>query len=192
MNKKDTERIIEFLAVAAAAGALACSAACVIHSLRGKEKVKLIVSGNTKSQLSSDLLKKIRKCCKAALEEEGINASAEVSLTAVTNVEIAALNCEYRGKDSVTDVLSFPMSENDEFDVDPETNRIILGDIVISVERAREQAAEYGHSFEREICFLATHSMFHLLGYDHEVSAEEEKIMFYKQERVLKRLGIVR
>lgn len=192
MNKKDTERIIEFLAVTAAAGALACSAACLIHSLCGKEKVKLIVSGNTKSQLSSDLLKKIKKCCKAALEEEGIRESAEVSLTTVTNSEISALNCEYRGKDSVTDVLSFPMSENDEFDVDPETNRILLGDIVISVERAREQAAEYGHSFEREICFLATHSMFHLLGYDHEISAEEEKIMFDKQERVLKRLGIVR
>ena len=138
------------------------------------------------------MLKKIKKCCKAALEEEGIRESAEVSLTTVTNAEIAALNCEYRGKDSVTDVLSFPMSENDEFDVDPETNRILLGDIVISVERAREQAAEYGHSFEREICFLATHSMFHLLGYDHEISAEEEKIMFDKQERVLKRLGIVR
>ena len=192
MNKKDTERIIEFLAVTAAAGALACSAACLIHSLRGKVKVKLIVSGNTKSQLSSDLLKKIKKCCKAALEEEGIRESAEVSLTTVTNSEISALNCEYRGKDSVTDVLSFPMSENDEFDVDPETNRILLGDIVISVERAREQAAEYGHSFEREICFLATHSMFHLLGYYHEISAEEEKIMFDKQERVLKRLGIVR
>ena len=84
------------------------------------------------------------------------------------------------------------MSEEDEFDVDPETGRVILGDIVISAERAREQAREYGHSFEREMCFLATHSMFHLLGYDHEISAEEEKIMFDKQERVLRRLGIYR
>lgn len=84
------------------------------------------------------------------------------------------------------------MGENGEFDVDPDTCRIMLGDIVISTERAREQATEYGHSFEREMCFLTTHSMFHLLGYDHEVSKAEEKTMFAKQEKVLNKLGINR
>lgn len=190
--KKDTEKIIDFLAVTVTAGALIYSVAALVHSFRGKENVKLIYSDNAESELSPYLLKKIKNCCKAALEEEGISEKAEVSLTVVKNDEIKALNFEYRGKDYVTDVLSFPMGENDEFDVDPKTNRIILGDIVISAEKAREQAREYGHSFEREMCFLATHSMFHLLGYDHEVSAEEEKIMFDKQERVLRKLGINR
>lgn len=157
------------------------------------EKVRLIFSENGSNEdISPDLLNSIKNCCIAALEEEKIDERAEVSLTVVDNEEIRELNNEFRGKDSVTDVLSFPMSENGEYDVDPETNRIMLGDIVISAEKARQQAEEYGHSFEREMCFLATHSMFHLLGYDHEISEEEEKIMFQKQNMVLDRLGIIR
>lgn len=157
------------------------------------EKVRLIFSENGSNEdISPELLNSIKNCCIAALEEEKIDERAEVSLTVVDNEEIRELNNEFRGKDSVTDVLSFPMSENGEYDVDPETNRIMLGDIVISAEKARQQAEEYGHSFEREMCFLATHSMFHLLGYDHEISEEEEKIMFQKQNMVLDRLGIIR
>lgn len=157
-----------------------------------KEKVKLMVSDNGEEEISPELTESIKSCCAAALFEEGITANAEVSLTVVNDEEIRALNKEYRGKDSATDVLSFPMGENGEFDVNPETNRIMLGDIVISAERARQQAEEYGHSFKREMCFLATHSMFHLLGYDHEVSKEEEEIMFQKQSKVLDKLGIGR
>lgn len=158
-----------------------------------REKVNLIFSDICNNDdISPELLNSIKNCCIAALEEEGIGEKAEVSLTIVDNEEIRELNNEFRGKDSVTDVLSFPMSENGEYDIDPETDRIMLGDIVISAERARQQAEEYGHSFEREMCFLATHSMFHLLGYDHEISEEEEKIMFQKQNVVLDRLGIVR
>lgn len=158
-----------------------------------REKVKIIFSDNGNDEdISPELLNSIKNCCIAALEEEGIDERAEVSLTVVDNEEIRELNNEFRGKDSATDVLSFPMSENGEYDVDPETNRIMLGDIVISAEKARQQAEEYGHSFEREMCFLATHSMFHLLGYDHEISEEEEKIMFQKQNMVLDRLGINR
>ena len=157
-----------------------------------REQVKLIFSNDSNYDISSELLNSIKNCCAAALDEEGISERAEVSLTVVDNEEIRELNNEFRGKDSATDVLSFPMSDNGEFDVNPETNRIMLGDIVISAERARQQAEEYGHSFEREMCFLATHSMFHLLGYDHEVSEEEEKIMFQKQNKVLDKLGIVR
>lgn len=156
------------------------------------KKVELILSDNINEEISPEIIDSIKSCCIAALEEEGINEKAEVSLTIVNNEEIRELNNEYRGKDSVTDVLSFPMGENGEFDINPETNRIMLGDIVISTERARQQAEEYGHSFLREMCFLATHSMFHLLGYDHEVSKEEEEIMFLKQNKVLDKLGISR
>lgn len=156
-------------------------------------KIKLYFSNRQKQvTLPNGLRTQIRKCCEAVLDEENIYDDAEVSLTIVDNAEIRQMNSEYREKDSVTDVLSFPLGENDEFDVDPETNRIMLGDIVISAERAMEQASEYGHSFEREMCFLATHSMFHLLGYDHELGEEEEKIMFDKQKKVLDKLGINR
>lgn len=166
-----------------------------------RNKIKLIISDDESAKRIYDengvvcsffLYNKIRRCCAASLKEEKIKEKAEVSLTIVSNEEIRELNREHREKDSVTDVLSFPLGENGEFDIDPETNRIMLGDIVISAERAAEQAKEYGHTFEREMCFLATHSMFHLLGYDHEVSSEEEKIMFEKQEKVLKSLGINR
>ena len=157
-----------------------------------RERVKLIFSDNGSNGISPELLSSIKDCCAAALDEEGIGERAEVSLTVVDNEEIRELNNEFRGKDSATDVLSFPMSDSGEYDVNPETGRIMLGDIVISSEKARQQAGEYGHSFEREMCFLATHSMFHLLGYDHELGEEEEKIMFQKQSKVLDRLGIVR
>lgn len=157
-----------------------------------KDKVKLIFSDNGDKNVSPELLSSIKKCCTAALEEEDIDDKVEVSLTVVGNEEIRQLNSEFRGKDSVTDVLSFPMGENGEYDVNPGTNRIMLGDIVISAEKAKQQAEEYGHSFEREMCFLATHSMFHLLGYDHELGEEEERIMFQKQNAVLDKLGIDR
>lgn len=156
-------------------------------------KVKLYYSNKQKlTELPKGIRTAIRQCCEAALDEEGIAEDAEVSLTIVDSNTIKEMNKEYRQKDSATDVLSFPMSNGEYFDTDPETHRIVLGDIVISAERAEEQAREYGHSLEREMCFLATHSMFHLLGYDHEVSKEEEKIMFEKQEKVLKKLGINR
>ena len=174
-------------AVTAAMGTLAAA----LH-IRRNDGIALILSDSARGELAPKLIKKIKSCCKCALKEEGIKAKAEVSLTTVSNEEIKGLNFVHRGKDSVTDVLSFPMSENGKFDVNPDTGRIMLGDIVISTDRAREQAEEYGHSFEREMCFLATHSMFHLLGYDHEVSETEEKTMFLKQERVLDKLGITR
>lgn len=156
-------------------------------------KVKLYYSNKQKTtELPKGIRTAIRKCCEAALTEEGIADDAEVSLTVVDNNAIREMNREYRQKDSDTDVLSFPMSDGENFDTDPETDRIVLGDIVISAEKAEKQAKEYGHSLEREMCFLATHSMFHLLGYDHEVSKGEERIMFEKQEKVLKKIGINR
>ena len=156
-------------------------------------KVKIYFSNRQKEvELPEGLRTNIRKCCEEALSEENIDDDAEVSVTLVNNSEIRELNREHRDKDSVTDVLSFPMGEDGEFDVNPDTECIMLGDIVISAPRAEEQAKEYGHSLMRELCFLATHSIFHLLGYDHEVSKEEEKKMFDKQDRVLEKLGITR
>lgn len=134
----------------------------------------------------------IEICTAAALEEEGIDDTAEVSVTLVDNEGIRELNKEHRDIDRETDVLSFPLGDDDGYEVDPDNDAIMLGDIVISLEKAAQQAQEYGHSYKREVAFLITHSLFHLLGYDHVNSEEEEKEMFGKQEKVLDKLGITR
>lgn len=134
----------------------------------------------------------IEICTAAALEEEGIDDTAEVSVTLVDNEGIRELNREHRDIDRETDVLSFPLGDDDGYEVDPDNDAIMLGDIVISLEKAAQQAEEYRHSYRREVAFLITHSLFHLLGYDHVNSEEEEKIMFGKQEKVLDKLGITR
>ena len=134
----------------------------------------------------------IEGCTRSALAEEEIDEDAEVSVTFVDNERIRELNAEFRGIDRETDVLSFPIGDDGGFEVNPDNDAIILGDIVVSLEKAKEQAEEYSHSFKRELAFLITHSLFHLLGYDHVDGGEEEKIMFAKQERVLERLGITR
>ncbi len=134
----------------------------------------------------------IEICPAAALEEEGIDDTAEVSVTLVDNEGIRELNKEHRDIDRETDVLSFPLGDDDGYEVDPDNDAIMLGDIVISLEKAAQQAQEYGHSYRREVAFLITHSLFHLLGYDHVNSEEEEKEMFGKQEKVLDKLGITR
>ena len=143
-----------------------------------------------KLQPPDDFERLIEDCTRAALEEEEISDDAEVSITLVDNARIREMNAEFRDIDRETDVLSFPMGD-ESFEVDPDTDAILLGDIVISLERAQVQAEEYGHSFRREVAFLITHSLFHLLGYDH-TTPEEEAEMFAKQERVLERLGITR
>ncbi len=139
-----------------------------------------------------DMQQLIELCTRAALEEEQIEEDAQVSVTLVDNEAIREINNEHRGIDRATDVLSFPLGDDDSFDTDPETGAILLGDIVISLERAAEQAKEYGHSYRREVAFLITHSLFHLLGYDHVDSEEDEKLMFGKQDKVLEKLGITR
>lgn len=138
-----------------------------------------------------DIEQLIEKCTAAALAEEEIEDDAEVSVTLVDNARIREMNAEFRGIDRETDVLSFPLGDEEGFEVDPDTDAILLGDIVISLEKAKSQADEYGHSFRREVAFLITHSLFHLLGYDH-MNEDEEKEMFAKQEKVLQKLGITR
>ena len=110
---------------------------------------------------------------------------AEVSLTFCDNASIRAKNAKFRGKDTATDVLSFPMYEREELQ-HPDELPVFLGDIVISVERAAEQAKMLGHSTEREEVFLAIHSVLHLLGYDHERSPEEDEDMCRRQREILR------
>lgn len=138
-----------------------------------------------------DMEKLIGDCTRAALAEENIEDDAEVSVTLVDNARIREINREQRDIDAETDVLSFPLGDEDGFEVNPDTDAILLGDIVISLERAKMQAEEYGHGFRREVAFLLTHSLFHLLGYDH-TTEDEEAEMFAKQEKVLQQLGITR
>lgn len=134
----------------------------------------------------------IRRSCHAVLEFEKFEESAEISVTFVDNEQIAELNAQYRNKPQPTDVLSFPLGENNVYDRNPETGAVLLGDIVISLERAVEQAKIYGHSLQREVAFLTVHSMFHLLGYDHEGGGLEAVRMREKEEAALIQLGLPR
>lgn len=133
----------------------------------------------------------IRRCCQAVLITEKFKHDTEVSVSFINNKEIRNLNRIYRNKDKSTDVLSFPLCENGNFD-ESEQGVVMLGDIVISLETAVKQAENFGHSLEREIGFLTVHSMLHLLGYDHETSTLEARIMREKEEAVLEKLGISR
>ena len=132
----------------------------------------------------------IRKSCNATLKFENFEGSAEVDVTLVDDESIKEINREYRNIDSSTDVLSFPLGENGEYDINPKTGAFMLGDIVISVETALRQADLYGHGIEREIAFLTVHSMLHLLGYDHVNGGMEQTRMREKEENVLEALGL--
>ena len=132
----------------------------------------------------------IRRCCHAVVETEGITSPCEVSVSFVDNDQIRELNREYRHKDMATDVLSFPLGENGVYDVNHDTGAKILGDIVISMEKAVEQAKRYDHSLEREVGYLTAHSMLHLLGYDHETSGLDRVRMREKEEQIMTQLGL--
>ncbi len=145
-----------------------------------------------KVEIENGLRTVIRKCITETLKETQFGEPAEVSVTLADNEEIRQLNKEFRNKDTATDVLSFPLGEDYCYDINPENGAYMLGDIVISMERAKAQAEEYGHSLIREVGFLATHSTLHLLGYDHENDPEGEKEMFALQEKILNKLDIRR
>lgn len=149
-------------------------------------------------KISNEIEEIIKTVIDASLAYENCDFDAEVSVTIVNNEAIREINRETRDIDRPTDVLSFPMLYFDEngdiidSDYDMDGDVLVLGDIVISAERAKEQAEEFGHSYKREIAFLTVHSMLHLLGYDHVDDPEGEKIMFRKQEEILDKLGITR
>ena len=134
----------------------------------------------------------MRRCCQAVLVMEQFTKPAEVSISIVDNIMIRELNREYRNKDRKTDVLSFPLGENGVYDKNYETGAYMLGDVVISLEKANAQAKLYGHSFRREIGYLTAHSMLHLLGYDHVNNDIEAMKMREKEETVMQNLGLSR
>lgn len=155
------------------------------------EKIRVIISNRQKQvKIPTGLRLLIRRCCHAVLQMEEFPDPAEISVTFVDNEQIHEMNLQYRDKDSATDVLSFPMGENGVYDENHETGAKILGDIVISMPKAVEQAQTYGHSLEREVGFLTAHSMLHLLGYDHEKGGLDRVRMREKEERVMQNLGL--
>lgn len=158
-----------------------------------KEKIKVIISNNQKTvKIPTGVRLLVRRCCNAVLTFEEFSEPAEISVTFVNDEQIHELNKQYRSVDRSTDVLSFPLGENGEYDRNPENGACLLGDIIISVETAVRQAEMYGHSLQREIGFLTVHSMLHLLGYDHVNGGIEEVRMREKEEHVLTEIGLKR
>ena len=154
---------------------------------------KVLITNSQKAvKVPSGLRILIRRACNAVLEYEHFDRPAEISVTFVDNAAIAELNNQYRNKPMPTDVLSFPLGEDGKYDIDENNGCMMLGDIVISMERAMEQANLYGHPLQREVAFLTVHSMLHLLGYDHENGGLEAMRMREKEEAVLLQLGLPR
>lgn len=155
-----------------------------------------IITSNEQQQyeITDDLMNKIEKVIYECEKEEEIFFDNEISITFTDNENIRDINNDYRGKDTSTDVLSFPIYEK--WELDEEKNIDVkfvrtLGDIVLSMEKADEQAKDFNHSFDREVCYLVCHSMFHLMGYDH-MEESEKKIMREKEEKIMNKLQILR
>ena len=163
----------------------------------------LHVEEENNQKLDFDWEETARLVIEEALDQEGCPFEVEIDLLLTTNEEIHKINLEYREMDRPTDVLSFPLvdyetpgdfsyaEEHDTEYFNPESGELMLGDIILSVDKIIEQAESYGHSVKREFAFLIAHSMFHLMGYDH-MEAEEAKIMEENQEAVLAALEIRR
>lgn len=157
-----------------------------------------------KINVTDDFVNKLEEIIKFALKEENVNVECEISMLFVDNEEIREINNETRGIDRATDVLSFPMLDYEDKKVFKEMyldkefdetfldeGELVLGDIVLSLERALEQSKEYNHSFERESCYLVVHSVLHLLGYDH-MEEEDKEMMRKREEEILGKLNINR
>jgi len=143
-----------------------------------------------------DWEKIVKRVLDKCFEEEGLlDSKLIITITFTTPEEIRKINKKYRKIDRATDVLSFPMFEKDELDEKIKNKDFlyedVLGDIIISIDKVREQAEEYGHSFERELSYMLVHGFYHLMGYDH-IEEEDKKIMRPKEEKILKELKITR
>ena len=144
------------------------------------------------------LAARLEEAVNAALDAEGVDVPCVVEVCLTDDEAIHQTNLEMRGVDRPTDVLSFPMFELQPGEkpraewADPDTDKVLLGDMMISLERARAQAAEYGHSLEREVCYLAVHSVLHLLGYDHLDEGPQKRQMRAREEAILGELGVTR
>ena len=157
------------------------------------DRIKVIITNNQKTvKIPTGLRLLIRRCCNAVLVNEEFKGDAEINVSLVDNEEIQILNKKFREKDYATDVLSFPLGENGVYDVNPENGAFQLGDVVISIEKAYEQAGLYGHSLQREVGFLTVHSVLHLLGYEHEQGGIDALRMREKEEEIMLKLGLPR
>ena len=157
------------------------------------DKIKVNIENKQKAiKVPTGIRMLVRRCCHAVLELEQFEGSAEVDVSLVDNQQIHAINLEQRGIDAPTDVLSFPLGEDGVYDKNPATGAYMLGDIVISMERALAQSEEYGHSLQREVGYLTVHSMLHLLGYDHIEGGLEAVRMREKEEAVMLSVGLPR
>ena len=155
-----------------------------------KDKIRVVITNSQKAvKVPTGMRMLVRRCCNAVLKMEQFEGPAEISVTFVDNEQIKELNTQYREKPIETDVLSFPMGSDGKYDTDPTTGAQLLGDVVISMEKALEQSELYGHSFQREVGYLTAHSVLHLLGYDHMEPLEKVR-MREKEEHVMDMLGL--
>ncbi|CQR46881.1 Endoribonuclease YbeY [Paraliobacillus sp. PM-2] len=145
------------------------------------------------NQVNESYIDLIQRLISYAADQENITQEAEISINFVDNNEIQVINRNYRQIDRPTDVISFALEESGEGEIKVigEDLPVVLGDIIISIDKAKEQATEYNHSLERELGFLALHGFLHLVGYDHMNKADEEK-MFTRQEDLLNGFGLSR
>ncbi|MCD8090728.1 MAG: rRNA maturation RNase YbeY [Clostridiales bacterium] len=153
--------------------------------------MKLLFENETDFSVSGELMKLFERAASEALKYEGFSDNVEISLTIVSGEEIRKFNKKFRGIDAETDVLSFPLIDFEGELPDFSGHVVPLGDIIISIDRAKQQSIEYNHSLERELGFLTVHSMLHLMGYDH-MTEEEERVMFSKQREILDIMGLKR
>ena len=159
---------------------------------------KITVSADKGGWKLFPVMRLLCRTVKMALAAEGVDLSCEINIMLTDDEGIRAVNRTMREIDRATDVLSFPMFDlvpgehPDEADADPDTGLVPLGDMCISVERAKAQAAEYGHSFRREICYLSVHSVLHLLGYDHLDEGQMKRQMRAREEEIMKQLKLER
>lgn len=161
-----------------------------------------IENNQTSVKITKELIKTVMVCAQETFRASNIALKAIVSLVITDNNSIRQINAQFRDIDKDTDVLSFPMLDLDPgadlsdldrfaYDINPKNGALILGDIVISAEKARDQAKEYGHSFHREMGFLVVHGMLHLLGYDH-MEEEDKRLMRSMEETILSSLNLLR
>lgn len=154
-------------------------------------KIKVDISNeHPTSKIPLGTKKLIKKACLTTLKAENFSDKAEVNVTFTDDNHIKEYNGQFRNIDKSTDVLSFPLGENGIYDINPETNRKMLGDVVISIDHAVAQAELFGHGLRREIGYLTVHSMLHLLGYDHVNNDEEKAVMRAKEEKILSKIRL--
>lgn len=139
----------------------------------------------------------VRRAAKAALKEQGIREGCSINVMLTDDAGIHAINLAQRGVDAPTDVLSFPMNELTEGEFDPaqcerdyDADKLLLGDMVLSLERCARQAVEYGHGYDRELSYLTVHSVLHLLGYDHLDEGERKRRMRRREDAIMETLGL--